>query len=217
MTTRIRSGRLLPATLLAVSGAAGAWTAYDGAPPYGYAPEGPADSGSGNQPPTEAYQRAPLPPYPMPPMDPYGFPGAPGGQPTQEQPPGGGAPAYPWQPGYGPTSPETGLALKQEMTDEAYILIIELNGEDPARIDVGARGNALLVTRGDTTEKSSSQSFDDGYGYQRSWSWSSGQSSRRLPVPPDADLGAMRREQDDEQIRIVIPRHRVQGDDTQRQ
>jgi len=215
MTTRICSTQLLAAALLVVSGAAGAWTAYDGAPPYGYGPQGVPDAATRGQPWTQGYGPAQSPPYPMPPMDPYGFPGAPGVQPMPEGPQGAQGPTYPEAPGFGQMSPTGGLGLRQEMTDEAYILVIDLDGQDPDQIDVSARGNALLITRGETGQTSSSEQFDDGHGYARSWSWSSGRSSRRLPVPPDGDLSLMRREQDDKQIRIIIPRRQVQGGDAQ--
>jgi HSP20 family molecular chaperone IbpA len=215
MTIPVSSARLLTATLLVISGTAGAWTPYEGAPPYGYSPEQAQNETAGSQAPMQGYGAPQLPPYAMPPMGPYDFPGMPGAQPVPEG--AEGAQTYPVPPDNGQSPPNGGLGLKQEMTDEAYILVIELNGQDPSEVDVSARGNLLLVTSRSTAETRSSQSFDDGRGYQRSWSWSSGQRSRRLPVPPDADLGMMRREQDDEQIRITIPRRQAQGDSMQRQ
>jgi hypothetical protein len=123
---------------------------------------------------------------------------------------------YPTQPGAaGPPLPAAAGAqgqapgstrFDQHMTDEAYILDIALDGIDPAQIQVDTFGRALVVRTRRTLESHREEHFDDGRGVARSFSWSSGSSARRLPVPPDADLGALTREDSSERVRILIPR-----------
>ncbi len=212
MITTIDPTRLFGAMLLLVSGAAAAWTPYVGAPAYGDGPQ-PADAET--QPSAEGRQQVPPPPYPAPTLGPYARPAWSGTRPIPQAPDAAQLPAYPGQPGgAGPQAPGR-LRLSPEIRDDAYVLIIDLDGRDPAEIDVSARPNTLLITSRRSAETSNAERFDDGRGYRRGWSWSSGQSSRRLPVPPDADLSRMRREQGDQQVRIIIPRRQAPGSDAQ--
>lgn len=202
--TAAQTNRLLTTLLLLLSGSAFAWTPYDGAPPIGYDPQWPPDAAAQGQPGMDGEQYPPMPPYPMAPGMPYGFPGA-AGTPSPQVPPSGAPEAF------------GTLTLSPEITDEAYILIIGLNGRDPASVEVNAVGNALLITGRDSAQTSTNQQFDDGRGYQRSWSWSSGHRSRRLPAPPDADLSMLRREHGEDEVRIIIPRRQTPATDAQPQ
>ena len=50
------------------------------------------------------------------------------------------------------------------------------------------------------------QAFDEGRGYQRSFSYTQGAVSRRLGLPPDADLSGMTREVSNGTITLRVPR-----------
>ncbi|MGB5831142.1 MAG: Hsp20/alpha crystallin family protein [Thiohalocapsa sp.] len=99
-----------------------------------------------------------------------------------------------------------GMRLSQQRSDEAYTLDIELNGLDPEQVRVMPSGYTLAIVADRSAQTSSTETFDDGRGFRRSYSWSGGQGMRRLPVPPDGDLSGMQREDGDGMIHIVIPR-----------
>jgi len=100
----------------------------------------------------------------------------------------------------------SGMRLTRRHDDDAYRLDIQLNGLDPAQVRVLPKGHSLTIiaTRSAQTERE--ERFADGRGFRRSYSWSGGQSTKRLRVPPDGDLSAMQREDGDGSIQIVIPR-----------
>lgn len=103
------------------------------------------------------------------------------------------------------------VQMTQERTDDAYLLIIDLNGLAPENVQVRPFGNTLLVrTRRDARTRRS-ETFDDGRGFRESYRVSTGSSTRRLPVPPDGDLMALTREESPEQVRISIPRRQAPG------
>jgi HSP20 family molecular chaperone IbpA len=100
----------------------------------------------------------------------------------------------------------SGLRLARDATDDAYNLTIELGGMSPDEIQVLAQGQWLVIKRGHTEQQVQKESFDDGRGYMRSFSYSSGTASRRLSIPRDGDLSAMSREDGKGTVRISIPR-----------
>ena len=142
--------------------------------------------------------RAPSIGYPAPPM---GYP-APGYAPM---PPHQSAPNMAAS-GRPDSFAFSGMRLTRRHDDDAYTLDIQLNGLDPAQVRVLPAGFALAIiaTRSARTERE--ERFADGRGFRRGYSWSGGQSTKRLRVPPDGDLSAMRREDGDGNIHIVIPR-----------
>jgi len=98
------------------------------------------------------------------------------------------------------------IRMTQERTDDLYLLIIDLEGLPPENVQVRPMGQSLLVrTRVDARSRRSER-YGDGSGYRESYRFSSGSSTRRLPVPPDGDLFALAREDSAEQVRILIPR-----------
>lgn len=120
-------------------------------------------------------------------------------------------PMGPMDPGgsLGPPPPLTqrgGMRVQQSATDGAYLLDIELSGIKPAEVQVEARGQWILVSRGSSAEASQEETFSDGRGYRRSFSYSSGRASRRFNVPRDGDTSAMQRQDTDSAVRITIPR-----------
>jgi hypothetical protein len=207
MTIKTRITRPLATASLFFAGVAAAWTPYDGAAPYGYG-VGPAGSPPAEQqPPADDGRQPSPPPYSMQPgyhVQPPGYPMQPPGFPMR---PIGHSRSRPQPPGQ--------LRLSPEVRDDAYVLTIDLDGQDAADVDVSPQGNALVITHRRSANTEYDQRFDNGRGYQRGWSWSSGQSSRRLPVPPDADMSGMRREQTEQQVRIIIPRQTPADTDTQ--
>lgn len=214
-STPCRNWRWPAAAVLALCCAqAIAWTPYGGPAPS------TADGEMVPQPAPYGFDR----PYP-PPVDPGMMPmqGPYYGMPGRFPPPGGyglgdtrgygpdigpdAAPVAP--PGYRDTAPPSAAGsttLEQHMTDDSYILDIGLDGIEPSQIKVATFGRALVIRTERSMETHREETFDDGRGMARSFSWSSGTSARRLPVPPDGDLGALQREDSPERVRIIIPR-----------
>lgn len=202
MSNRKHGFHWLAATaLLALAGAAAAWTRY-GPPPYGPQPGQPM---------------MPLP-YP-PPGSAYHMPGQFPALPRAASAADTTAPAAPAQhPGqersgtlrsYPAAERPEGIgnaAFTQHMTADDYILDIDIDGVDPTQVQVDAFGRALIVRIQRSMEVHREETLDDGRGVARSFSWSSGRSARRLSVPPDGDLDRLTREDSDERVRIVIPR-----------
>ncbi len=219
---------LLVASGMGLSPLSMAWT------PYGYSPYGPGYQGGSPEvappaaPTSQGGASEPSSPYPPAPTGesgsqwgyPYGAPGqgSPSGDASQgfEPPP----PPYPgYGPGPGPGSfggypgprgssfgPANGMHISRATSPDAYELTIELTGASPQDIQVRAQGQSILISRESSTEQVQKDSFDNGRGYTRSFSYSSGTSSRRLRVPPDADLSAMSRTDAESSIHIRIPR-----------
>lgn len=165
------------------------------APPDFSAPPGfMGRSGDGLEPPG-------LPNFPAPP----GYMG-PGGDAFQPPPGFSGPP--------GMSAPDRGipgrsggpLRFNQSVTAEGYVLEIPLEGMKAEEIQVDVQGRSLRISRDTSTRTSREDNFDDGRGYQRSYSFSSGRTSRRLPLPPDADGAALQRQDSADQVRILIPR-----------
>jgi HSP20 family molecular chaperone IbpA len=99
-----------------------------------------------------------------------------------------------------------GMRLTQQRSDDAYTLDIELGGADPSQVRIEPIGSALVIISEQSAESRREETFADGRGFSRSFSYASGRSTKRLPVPPDGDLSAMQREDSDGHIRILIPR-----------
>ena len=185
---------LTVSVLLLSAQPASAWT------PSTQPPVGDGDSAS--SPP--AMPGYPLPDYP-------GYPSTP--------PMGYGPPAYPYpsMPYGAPPGSEgvdagsvtlnfAGMRLTQDRSDDAYTLDIELGDMDPSQIRIEPIGSSLVIISQQSAESRREETFADGRGFSRSFSYSSGRSTKRLPVPPDGDLSAMEREETDGHIRILIPR-----------
>lgn len=193
-------------------------------PIYAHAAEpspSPADADRADELPAPM-QALPMPGYPGPyPMPAPGFP-APG----YMQPPFAGNPALPGEPSSQspaepgpapralprsqPTAPMT-LQVRRQVTPDAYLLRIQPADGKSADIQVTPSGRALTISRSSDSRTTEERSFDDGRGYVRSYSFSSGSVSRRIPMPPDADMTAMTREESNGEILIRIPRQSRDG------
>jgi hypothetical protein len=103
-----------------------------------------------------------------------------------------------------------GMRLARQVTREAYVLRVQVAEGQAAGVQVtplaGPRGQGLAVSHESQTVRE--DSFDDGRGYGRGFSFSRGASSRRLSLPPDADLAGLTREDRGDTVIITIPRHR---------
>jgi hypothetical protein len=193
-----------------------AWT------PYGYGPSDPWTGGpSPSQPPAAPGQEGSppstaTPPYPgqeapYPPDYPYPGFGGPGFEPYGpgfgSQPPG--YPPFGPPPGFGgferrgPAGPG---GISRQATEDAYILEIPLEGMKPEDIQVSTQGRWISISRGQTAQQTRQETFDQGRGYVRSFSYSTGSGARRLTLPRDADPEAMSREDGEDAVRILIPR-----------
>ncbi|AGA92109.1 molecular chaperone (small heat shock protein) [Thioflavicoccus mobilis 8321] len=120
---------------------------------------------------------------------------------------GSGSGPYPGYPEPPPRHRGGGLRVSQTMTDDAYVLEIPLDGQRPESIQVEPQGHGLLIRRDNSAQVSEESRFDDGRGYARRYSYSTGRTSRRLSVPRDGDLAALSREDGPDSIVIRIPRH----------
>jgi HSP20 family molecular chaperone IbpA len=98
------------------------------------------------------------------------------------------------------------MHISRATTPDAYELTIELAGASPQDVQVRAQGQSILISRESSTQQVQKDSFGNGRGYTRSFSYSSGTSSRRLRVPQDADLSAMSRTDAESSVVIRIPR-----------
>lgn len=120
-------------------------------------------------------------------------------------------PWYRGRPGLGGTVPGQATDVRtprfeQTITDEGYVLTISTGSLQPEQIGIQAHGPWLVVTIDNAQQRVEEQTYGGGQGYARSYSFSSGRSNRRFPVPRDADLGAMTREDGDGEVRVLIPR-----------
>ncbi|WPL15886.1 hypothetical protein Thiowin_00815 [Thiorhodovibrio winogradskyi] len=97
--------------------------------------------------------------------------------------------------------------LIQDITDEGYRLTIRLNpNQKPEDIKIVPRGRGLLISSVRESYTSSEQEDQNGRGYRRSFSFSSGRFQRHLRVPPDANPGAMTRTDKEDKVVIILPR-----------
>lgn len=148
-------------------------------------------------------------------------------------------PAYgPPIPGYGPATPAYGppmpafgradgparnavrpsprplsgqIRMRQERTEDQYLLILDLDGLPPENVQIRPVGHSLVVRARTDARTHRSESFGDGRGYRESHRISTGSLTRRLPVPPDADLAGLEREDRAQQVRVMIPRVAAQA------
>ena len=199
--------------------------------PPGYGRSGPMDAsgypfGSGPLPPWAGADYGGPTAYGQPPAygdygpPGYGFDGPPGGEGYGYGPPPsaadedaeGVAPSGPRMgratPGGYPDRPTRGggMRISQTLTDDGYLLEIHLGGQRAESIQLEPQGQSLVIRRDRSAQTEERETFDEGQGFSRRYSYSTGRTFRRLRVPPDADLAALSREDGDESIRVLIPR-----------
>lgn len=103
------------------------------------------------------------------------------------------------------------LRVTREMTEDAYLVRILVGDGKTDEVQITPLGRSLAISRSADTQTEQEERFDDGRGYQRSFSYSRGAASRRLGLPPDADLSGMTREVADGTITLRIPRTARRG------
>jgi len=154
----------------------------------------------------------PLAPWSMPekgdrdqPAFPYAAPGMPA------PPPGFESAPWPSTPDFGrleqrerPSWPR--LTLSRRATDDAYLIEIQLQDLKPDQVEIRPVGRGLVITHDALVRSTQSEPLPGGEGYQSRYSLSRDTSTRRLSLPPDADLAGMTREVKDGGILIRVPR-----------
>jgi hypothetical protein len=115
-----------------------------------------------------------------------------------------------YPPTYGRAAQSMGMRLSQEVTEAGYVLRITVGEGQTQGVQVsplsGPRGQGLAISNSSESQVTQEDSLAGGRGYQRSFSFSRGSMNRRLPVPPDADLTKMTREDLTDTVVITIPR-----------
>jgi len=167
-----------------------------GAPFSGYGPSAPGAGPGWGAPPSGYGAGAP----------PAGFfpPGFPMGAPFAG-PEGFGMPPAGF-PGGGYGADRTGMQVSRRTTEDAYLLDIQLQGLRPDEVQVRTQGRWITIDRTTSAQEDRQEQFDQGRGYARSYSYSSGSASRRMSLPPDADVAAMQRQDGENSILIRFPR-----------
>lgn len=183
--------RLAVALSAVLPGLAFAWTPYapgaaEPMPYYGY----PGHQGRSVPPaawPTQPSYEAnwPAPPFAR---------GNDWGAPPAERLPAQARPAWPR------------LSLSRQASEDAYLIDIQLQNIDPAQLDIRPAGRGLVIGYGASAQVDQRDTLPSGEGYQRRYSFSRGTTSRRVGLPPDADLAAMTREVKDGHVLIRVPR-----------
>ena len=227
MSRTLRTTTLLTAVFaLASPCVASAWTPYGAGYGYGYGTDGGEPPRTGpetrDQTPGDFPSAPGFPgygpgwggPYPYaPPWAGSGAAGSAPGFPPQAPPyPGYAAPptysgafAGAGRPGYASRSR---FRVSRETSEDAYILNIEVQGIEPAELQVSTRGQRISIRTEVSQKELREDSFDDARGRSHSYSFSTGSASQGVTVPPDGDLAAMSREEGEGYVRITIPRRR---------
>lgn len=105
------------------------------------------------------------------------------------------------------------LRVQREVTDDAYLVHIQVRDGKTDDVQVTPLGRSLAISRSTDTQTLQEEDLDEGRGYRRSFSFSRGATSRRLGLPPDANPAAMTREEKDGTITLRIPRNAWRGPD----
>ncbi len=148
---------------------------------------------------------------PMPPSGPEPFGDFPA-SPWDEMPPMGPPPGFdepPWGMPASAARPSVmrGIhVLSVQTADDAYLITLDTGGGKPEEVQVSPAGRGLMVSRTTEEQTERDDNLDGGRGYRHSFSFSHGSSSRRIPLPPDANLAGMTRESSDGNLRLRIPR-----------
>jgi hypothetical protein len=120
------------------------------------------------------------------------------------------APRSSYPPAYARAAPSMGMRLSREVTEAGYVLRITVGEGQTQGVQVsplsGPRGQGLAIANTSEAQVMQEDTLADGRGYQRSFSFSRGSMNRRIPVPPDADLTKMSREDLTDTVVITIPR-----------
>lgn len=110
-----------------------------------------------------------------------------------------------WTAPRAPTA-EPRLDVRRRATEKAYIIELRLNQLSPDQIEVRPIARGLLIQNNAASHFRQHQMRPDGQGYQYQQSWQRDASSRRIGLPPDANVGGMTREVKKGRLIIRVPR-----------
>lgn len=115
-----------------------------------------------------------------------------------------GAGVYPAPPALAP--PRVRLDIARRIQDDVYLIDVRVEGLAPDQVLVRPDGRALVIgySREHRTDRRDTLPGIDGY--RTGYSVSRGVMSRRLALPPDADLSRLSREWRDGHLLIRVPR-----------
>ncbi|MBK1716595.1 Hsp20/alpha crystallin family protein [Thiocystis violacea] len=99
------------------------------------------------------------------------------------------------------------LNVSRQAGEDAYLIDIQLQNIDPEQVEIQPMGRGLLIRHNAETRVSQQDTLPGGEGYRSHYSFSQGSASRRLGLPPDADLAGMSREVKEGHILIRVPRN----------
>jgi HSP20 family molecular chaperone IbpA len=97
------------------------------------------------------------------------------------------------------------LHIERDTTADAYIVRIHLRRDvDPAAVEVRQRGRGVLIRASRYNQSNYRNDQTSGY---RSYSYSySSSMSRRFTLPRDADVSAMKRQDEQGMVTLTFPR-----------
>ncbi|MBK5966123.1 hypothetical protein CCR95_19065 [Thiocystis minor] len=102
--------------------------------------------------------------------------------------------------------PTSRMRIARQSTNDAYLIDIALENIDPERVEIRPAGRGLAISYSTQMQTSEEETLPRGEGFRRSYQVSRGSASRRIALPPDADLANLSREVSDNRIRLRIPR-----------
>jgi HSP20 family molecular chaperone IbpA len=101
------------------------------------------------------------------------------------------------------------MRVERSADQDNYYVTILVAGMEPQSLSVTVEGDRWLAIRTEDSRESTYQNTaENGSAYYRSYSYSSGSNSRRISLPPDADVAALQREDGEGQVQVTIPRRR---------
>ncbi len=125
-----------------------------------------------------------------------------------------GAPRQPSATAFPPPHQATvtrGLRIARAATSDAYLVRIGIGNAKPEAVQINLAGRNLIIAMHSDARTLQEEEMADGHGYRRRYSFAQGSMSRRLPLPPDADVARMTRSVADGTILLSIPRRSTAG------
>ncbi len=109
-------------------------------------------------------------------------------------------------PGWG-AMPTTGMRINRSADADGYHMQVQLRGIEPQLLNIRVEnGRWLVLSVEQSTETHQRDDARSGYGYQRSYSYSSSNQTRRISLPADANVDAMQRQDQQDRVIVHIPR-----------
>ena len=105
-------------------------------------------------------------------------------------------------------SPFSRFFLSRHVTQDAYVLDIALQDLKPEQVRVEVQPPWLIIRADRSRAEQQATNFPDGRGFVQHYRYVSGQQTRRVTLPPDANADALKREDRTGYIRIWVPRSR---------